>query len=288
MPTPVPALLELSYRVLGSEISFRFAGWDHGESQIWEANNTAGKRAFLKSHRQHKKFQQELYAYRNWCPALTGRVPQLLAVREEAPHALLLSALPGTPLENQQLERASEEDAHHQAGQLLARLHNQPISEDALPTPDEAYAKRLAAWKPRAQGIVEEEATAWVSEHLQEALPLLRQLRRVPCHRDYTPRNWLWHESQLSLIDFEHSRPDLWFLDIERLWRDQWLKRPNLREAFLSGYGRELTQDEEALLERLAALGALTTIVWAREHNDQTFEMQGRNTLDRLRNISKS
>lgn len=287
MVRPASALLEFSYRVLGSEISFRFAGWDHGESQIWEASNAAGERAYLKSHRQHKKFKQELHAYRNWCPALAGRVPQLLAVREEEPYALLLSALPGTPLENLQVDSVSEEDAHQQAGQLLALLHNQPISED-LPAPlDEAFAKRLAAWKPRAQGIVDDDTISWVSERLLEALPILREQRRVPCHRDYTPRNWLWHDNKLAVIDFEHSRPDLWFLDIERLWRDQWLTKPNLREAFLRGYGRELAQDEEGLLERLAALGALTTVVWAREHNDSAFERQGRGILDRLRHTSK-
>lgn len=287
MPRPALALLEFGHRVLGSEISFRFAGWDHGESQIWEVNNAAGERTYLKSHRQHKKFQQELHAYQNWCPALAGRVPQLLAVREEEPNALLLSALPGTPLENLQLDSAAEEDAHQQAGQLLSLLHNQPISEHLQPPLDEAFAKRLTAWKPRAQGIVDDDTIAWVSERLLEALPILREQHRVPCHRDYTPRNWLWHENQLTVIDFEHSKPDLWFLDIERLWRDQWVKRPDLREAFLSGYGRELTQDEEGLLERLAALGALTTIVWAREHNDQAFERQGRDILDRLEHISK-
>lgn len=288
MPRPAPALLDLSCRVLGNETSFRFASWDHGESQIWEATNAASERAYLKSHRQNTKFQQELHAYRHWCPQLAGHVPQLLAVREEEPHGLLLSALPGTPLENLQLDSVSEQEAHHQAGQLLARLHRQPATNDARPTPDEAYAKRLAAWKPRAQDIVDDNAIAWVSERLQEALPLLRELNRVPCHRDYTPRNWLWHEGTLTLIDFEHSKPDLWFLDIERLWRDTWLTKPNLREAFLAGYGRELTRDEEALLERLAALSALTTIVWAREHNDQTFEEQGRNTLNRLRRTSNN
>lgn len=244
--------------------------------------------AYLKSHRQKGKFEQELHAYRNWTPALTGHVPELIAVREEDPHAILLSALPGTPLQNQQLDNATEQEAHHQAGQLLARLHKQPIGKDTQPTPDETFAKRLEAWRPRAEGILDDEAINWISDRLQEALPFLRSLHRVPCHRDYTPRNWLWNEDKLTVIDFEHSRPDLWFLDIERLWRDQWLKHPQLREAFLSGYGRELTPDEESTLERLAALGALTTIVWAHEHNDQAFESQGRNTLNRLKHIASS
>lgn len=88
------------------------------------------------------------------------------------------------------------------------------------------------------------------------------------------------------MIDFEHSRPDLWFLDLQRLWTDLWLERPDLRNAFLTGYGRYRSEDEEELLKRLAALEALTTVVWAREHSDCAIEEQGRRTLDRLKDAS--
>ena len=42
----------------------------------------------------------------------------------------------------------------------------------------------------------------------------------VPCHRDYSPRNWLVCEKstglQWSLIDFERARLDLGYADFQR------------------------------------------------------------------------
>lgn len=284
MPEPAPVLLDLCRATLGSITGTRFVGWDHGESLIWEVSSAARERSFMKAHRQEVKFRQELHAYRRYGLALSGSVPKLLAQREQEPWALLLSALPGVPLETLQLDTTAELDAHRQAGQLLARLHDQPVSDTSLLTPDEAFAVRLEQWSARADGLIDDESVQWVSKQVHEALPLLRGLQRVPCHRDYTPRNWLWRNGKLSLIDFEHSRPDLWFLDLERLWAGLWLERPDLREAFLAGYGRKPSETEERLLERLGALGALTTIVWAHEHDDADFEAQGRSKLMRLKN----
>jgi Ser/Thr protein kinase RdoA (MazF antagonist) len=285
MPEPVPSLLDFCRDTLGSISSSRFCGWDHGESLVWELRSAAGERAFLKSHRQEVKFRQERRAYRQWCAALAGSVPQLLAEREAEPRALLFSALPGVPLETLQPETHVELDAHHQAGSLLARLHAQ-VTPDAAPDPADAFAARLETWSARARSVIDADVIDWVSGRVHEALPLLHGLQRVPCHRDYTPRNWLWNGDRLTVIDFEHSRPDLWFLDLERLWTGLWPARPDLRHAFLAGYGRELSENEEGLLERLAALGALTTIVWAREHADAAFEQAGWRSLARLRNES--
>ena len=145
---------------------------------------------------------------------------------------------------------------------------------------DEAYARRLAAWSERARGVVPDAVVADVGAALTEALPALATLSRVRCHRDYTPRNWLAREGgELVVLDFEHARPDLGVADLERLWVGEWRREPALREAFLAGYGRDLTADEEETLRRVAALGGLTTVVWAREHADAAFEAHGWDVL---------
>src|SRR5690606_41865596 len=78
------------------------------------------------------------------------------------------------------------------------------------------------------------------------------------------------------------ARPDLGVADLERLWVGEWRREPALREGFLAGYGRDLTADEEETLRRVAALGGLTTVVWAREHADAAVEAHGWDVLRRL------
>src|SRR5690606_15377580 len=133
------------------------------------------------------------------------------------------------------------------------------------------------------RGVVPDAVVADVGAALTEALPALATLSRVRCHRDYTPRNWLAREGgELVVLDFEHARPDLGVADLERLWGGEWRREPALREAFLAGYGRDLTADEEETLRRVAALGGLTTGLWARGRADAASEAHGRGGLRRL------
>ncbi|HEX7022241.1 MAG TPA: aminoglycoside phosphotransferase family protein [Trueperaceae bacterium] len=283
-PALPDALAAFTRERLGRFRVIRFAGWRHAETLVWELAAESGERAFLKSHRQARKFRQELRAYREWLPHLPALTPVLLGAREEAPFALLLSALPGRLVEDKALAPDEERELSRQAGAFLRYLHDLPFLDTDPVTPAEALRMRLAAWLPRARGLLTAAELDWVSCRVQEAIPLVAGLRRVPDHRDYTPRNWLVGRGKTALrvIDFEHARPDLRVLDFEKLWTGPWLERPDLGEAFWHGYGRPLTGDEEALLERYAAFGSLTTIVWAREHHDEAFEERGRQNLARL------
>ena len=51
-----------------------------------------------------------------------------------------------------------------------------------------------------------------------------------------------------------------------------WAGRPDLREAFLDGYGRELTFADRATLYGCAALTATWLLVKARESRQASFE----------------
>ena len=50
------------------------------------------------------------------------------------------------------------------------------------------------------------------------------------------------HAGDVSLIDFEHARINLPARDFVRLRFRIWAARPDLRDAFLDGYGRPLTK----------------------------------------------
>lgn len=255
----------------------------HGESSVWRVSGPLGTVA-LKAHRQGRKFHQELSAYRDWLPRLAGppgvRVPRLLAHGERHPRALVVSWEAGEVIENASIGRRAALALHRSAGAFLRALHDLPYADEDPVTPRAAYAARLEAWSERARGVVPSSVTANVAYALGEALPSLEGASRVRCHRDFTPGNWLAaDDGALVVIDFEHARPDLWLADLVRLWTGPWRSQPALREAFLAGYGRDLRDDEEETLRRLAALFALSTVVWAREHGDGAFEAHGREVL---------
>ena len=84
-----------------------FVGWDHAESSVWRIESSGGS-FILKSHRQPRKFDQELAAYENWLPYLAPSVPELVAVRKTEPRALLVTCLAGEVVERLKLNEHQE------------------------------------------------------------------------------------------------------------------------------------------------------------------------------------
>lgn len=262
---------------LGQVTQVRDLSWQHGESAVWDLH-AMGARAVLKVYRQPRKYAQELTAYSEWLPLLRPRLPEGSAAPrllgwDGQLRALLLSWEEGALLQRLSLTAADERHSHLRAGSFLRQLHSLPLADEDPLTVLDAYAKRVASWTRRATGIVPAALIAATEAAAMGAAPFLQGLRRVPCHRDYTPRNWLvGRDRRLTVIDFEHAHPDLYLVDLQRLWVGAWRRRPDLKEAFLEGYGRQLTADEERALRSISALWALSTIVWARQHHDATFE----------------
>ena len=270
-----------------TEFSAEWCGWDHGEARVWRLDfatcDNVRARVFLKAWRQSGKFARERRALQEWGEPLsaTYRVPRILAGLPGA--ALLLTAVPGERVDMQERAPALEQSIHEQAGRFLSALHAVPW-EDTDISLSEAYEKRAATWAVRAQAHLEQPVIQRVQDRIRAALPLLDKVRRVPCHRDFSPRNWLVDsEGVVGFIDFEHARPDVRMGDFERLWSRVWPDRPDLEEAFRAGYGQILTAEDLELLQHLAALAALSTVVWAREHADPEFAAHGLSVLKRLR-----
>ena len=285
LPTELGAFAE---KHLGVLREVRFCGQPHAESRVWALKGE--RQAFLKVLRQSGKFRQELHAYSAWLPQLEPRVPQLIAA-SESQRVLLTSGLPGENLEGAQLSEVQRRDAYLQAGMFLRDLHSLPLLDagtgnDSTPLA-QAYWERAQSWLVRAEGIVERSLSDWVFARVTDATEAFAAptIRSVPCHLDYIGRNWLVTTTgegvKLSVIDFEHSRPDFWLSDVEKLNLDGWGE--GLGEAFWQGYGRQPFADELELADRLAAFASFRVIVWAREHRDSAFEEKGWRRLRELR-----
>lgn len=261
-------------------IHHRDVSWAHAASDVRLLVGAGGERAYLKVHRHARKFNQERAALRAWGAQLAGSA-QLLGWRTSPSHALLLAALPGVLVAGAALHATTLQRVHHAAGSWLQRLHTLAyIDRDPLPL-EGALRQRLRHAAQRAAAVVPARTVAWVVAKVAAAD--LQPLQRVPCHRDYTPRNWLWHPEQgLGVIDFEHAHPDLWWADVGRLSDEAWVTQPALEAAFWEGYGRTPSAQERQLGEAYRAMAALSTISWACAHADALFEAQGWAVLERL------
>lgn len=291
--------------------------------------------AFLKRHRSARKYRQEVAALQAWAPALAPHAPQLLA-RDDAGLVLLTTVVDGTPLDEldalDQLgardhERRHAVTAYRALGAFTTRLHTLPVAEDDPVPPAEAYRLRVRAWCDGAEGHVDPATIDHVRAYASEAEAALVGARRVPCHRDLAPRNVLVTGAdrvdpalvdaalangvppasttlRVGVIDFEHARADLPWVDLVRLQAEVWLDRPELKEAFLQGFGETpdigagqaahhtavdpapertaWTDTDEALLARCVALHALATTAWAVRHGDARLATFGRRLLDRV------
>ena len=166
-----------------------------------------------------------------------------------------------------------------QGGRLLRTFHD---AEDLGAWEDLVGDKQaeLDYWLTRGAGLVEPRVIDFACRQL-DSLQALPTPARVPCHGDFSPRNWLVADGELSLIDFGEAGPDVWVSDLGRLifgWR---LPTDGLA-VFLEGYGRQPDSDELALLRTTYTAAVVWHVVWGHEHGNRDFEISSRPLLDAL------
>lgn len=232
-----------------------------------------------KIHRSRTRHDQEVRAYRDWTPRLAGHTPKLLASDPELP-GIVLTTVPGTPLDELDLSAAEERTVFSHAGRLLRTLHTIPGPGNAARITS-YLAERAEHWITDLGSRLTLKEAALVRDHMR-ALTHLTTARVAPCHLDFQPRNLLWHpEHGLHLIDFEHARPDLAARDLVRLATRHWTNRLDLKTAFLNGYG-PLSASDAAVLQHCAALDATTTLVYGHRHGEMTIIAHAHTLLERL------
>lgn len=266
--------------VLGTTGTWADVSWDHAESAVWRVE-CDDRTVYVKRHISPRKFEREREAYRHWVfPAFGKAAPELIASDEQH---LLLSALPGRMAEAETLESVHFETA----GRLLRQLHDLPFADEDLVPLSRAVRMRVNEWLERAAKMNSKGPSLNTFEFLpidvirnrvEAAAAALADTTRVPCHRDFTPRNWIIDGDRLGVIDFEHSRADVRLMGFAKLRCGLWIDHPETEAAFWRGYG-EPTEAERGLIDDLALLESLGTIVWAREHSDTDFEERGRRAM---------
>jgi Ser/Thr protein kinase RdoA (MazF antagonist) len=229
----------------------------HEHPTVLRATTRHGE-IFIKIHHDRERHTRERNAYRHWAPALAEQAPRLLAEINDPP-ALIITALPGTPLAHLTLPPHTERDVYRQAGAILATWHTAQPPRDT-PTMTTWLADRGEQWLQLATPILPATRRAEIHAHLRE-LATLGPLPAVPCHLDFTPRNLLrTPDGTVSIIDFEHARYDLAARDLVRLASRIWHHRPDLEHAFLTTYG-PLTDLDRQIIKHCTHLDNLTAAV---------------------------
>jgi hypothetical protein len=247
----------------------------HGPAVVRVAT-ASGDEYVVKHHATRSKHEREVHAYRHWTGMLGSSAPALIAA-DDSETIIIISALQG-----QARSGDLPASAHRQAGALLRRFHDAEPPSD-LPWFHGWLRGRADYWRSQAAALLSAADAAVIRNHLA-ALAEWRVPTGGPCHLDFQPRNWLISGSgEVSLIDFEHARIDLPTRDFVRLRFRIWAARPDLRDAFLGGYGRQLTEAEDQLVWHLGALDALTALTRGHETADPELTASGLATLRQLR-----
>uniref|UniRef100_A0AAU2JXQ9 Phosphotransferase n=1 Tax=Streptomyces sp. NBC_00049 TaxID=2903617 RepID=A0AAU2JXQ9_9ACTN len=291
-PKPLPAAVRgWAEQRIGPIVSVRDASHDWDRSRVWEVAAADGVNRYVKVSPSEKFFTRETRAYRHVVPALGhSRAPSLIDSRAED-LVLLLTAVPGASAKELGLSASDWRAVHQQAGVLSARLHeagelgraDRVEAEGSLGAAADGAEKYLA----RAGDRLSEGEQQLVRDHAAE----LRRVGPVPVgfiHGDSQPRNWMVSEGVLALIDFERTRPAALVQDLVILAVTQWVDHPDREQAFLSSYGRTLTDAERYALRCLAALDAVNCLAWGPDNGDELVTARGRRTLDRLMRESGS
>lgn len=240
----------------------------------------AGDRILVgKVHRTSSLHQREVDAYRNWTLHLNDAAPQLIGVAPELP-GIILTAVPGTPLDSITLGPPEQQEAHRSAGRLLRLLHSLPTD---TPTGEITHylADRGEYWLGQLSSRLTHDDRELVREHLHQ-LATLTDARVAACHLDFQPRNLLWHtDRHIRVIDFENSKEDLAARDLARFATRIWPHAPDLEAAFLDGYG-QLDATDTAVLHHVTALEAVTSLAYGLRNGDEELTRIGRGLLANL------
>lgn len=239
----------------------------------------SGENSIAKWYAETSDYQRELDALTSYTPALGSDAPKLID-HDDVLQMLLLSEVQGEPALTG--EAAWDPVIHYRAGVLIRRLH-----ESAPPVSSDQFARQCAARFEDAaaelDGLIE-------SHLLSEARLLIARAMDiqghplVPTHRDNHPRNWMVDPGgHVRLIDFANAEYDPWIVDVLLLEQDYWRSDPSLKVAFLSGYDRTVSPEDEIMLRAHQAAASVSLVAATKGASASKAEKaRARDMFDRL------
>lgn len=216
---------------------------------------------------ENTHLRREITAYESGVLApLRERAPRLLRA-DRASRVLAVGFLPGV-LVGSDPSLADDPEVHRQAGVLLGHLHRRPPVVDD--TWDRRQDDRALAWLDRPHRIDPARTTRLRDLLSGNHYP---PSALVPTHGDWQPRNWLWHDGRLFVIDLGRFEPRPAQTDLARLAHQHWRRHPDLEAAFVDGYGGDPRDPVTWPMVRLRE--AVGTACYAFAVGDEDFEAQG-------------
>ncbi|MFF1780815.1 phosphotransferase [Streptomyces virginiae] len=275
LPEPLRVFAE---RAVGRIARTTDVSWTRAGARVWRLTGSGGGTWYLKRHAGQLFHDREVAAYRTWAPGLGRRVPRLVA-RDPVARAVVVTALAGRSPHGMDLDPATEAHVQRGLGRLAAALHRACPERPAGPSSATDSVKRhVEEARPHLAAGDEELVRALARAYEDLPRPVL-----VPTHGDLQYRNvLLTDDGEVRLFDFERSEYATATRDLVRL-ADTWTGRPDLRAAFLDGYGRPLTPVEERRLDCESAFDAVSGIAYGTAHGDPEVAERGHRTLYRLR-----
>ncbi|WP_411112875.1 phosphotransferase enzyme family protein [Streptomyces sp. 029-5] len=194
-PLP-PSLREWAERVVGPLSAVQDASHPRASSRVWDVTGSRGRRFFIKQSASASFYERETFGYQSAVPALGfGRAPRLVET-DARQLALLLTAVPGTPVSRLTLPGPEHRSAHRQFGALLRRLHGTDKMPGAGRREARTALERLAddaeTHLARATDLMSESRRALVRRAADHVRKLTDLLAPAHIHGDAQERNALW------------------------------------------------------------------------------------------------
>lgn len=250
---------------LGNLTTVEDVSWPRENSLVWRVSS-AEKDAYVKISPNLGDFTREVHAYHHATTSLrSDEAPRLLASNPDI-RAIMTSPLQGVIVKDFPIPADQELRVHTLAGRLLKQWHAHNPAE----TSESAREETIAAVTTRANdalthlehvGHLLTEPQRTLGEQACHELPqLATSLPLVFRHGDFAPRNWIWNHDRgtLALFDFEKSSVGIAVEDFVWLFATTWPTHSHLKEACLTGYGRDFRAAENRALTLFTALAALS------------------------------
>ena len=282
--------IEFARLEMGSALKIDNFSRDIGRpSIVWRLTGSDGSRAWLKHHELPLLYERELLGLEQFVPALGPQTwwksPSLIAKDDEL-EVILMTEVSGELLDSTPVSSDECTRMFQLAGKFIRKLHDADIRDPDGIDAGEYLRDRLQYYLGAGEKSVDEKTAAWAGELIDEACSF-SGLRRVPCHMDFSPRNWLIQRGEegtgFGVIDWERARWDLWLQDVQRMEYDHFHREPHLREAYFEGYGREPSEDEGLQLNAISLVTSIASIAWAAAHDDAQFVELSRAQIERIR-----